>query len=87
MNDISTRIKDIIINVLNLGITIDELENNNLIETYGINSVDALEILIHIENEFDIEIEEENLNAELISSVSILTDYVSSRLQEESGNE
>jgi len=42
----------------------------------GINSIDALELLIEIENEFDIEIPDEDLNADLFSSVEYLSNYI-----------
>lgn len=76
MSSVELKVKENIIKVLNLGIAPEELESSNLIESYGINSVDALEILIHIENEFDIEVDEEHLNAELINEVSALVEYI-----------
>lgn len=82
MNDIEVKVKENIKKVLNLEINVDELECENLIENFGINSVDALEILIHIENEFDIEIDEEDLNVELLDSVSSLVGYVEKKLEE-----
>ena len=69
------------VKVLNLEIPIDELKCNDLIEYYGINSVDALEILIHIENEFDIEIDEEHLNAELINNIASVVKYIENTIK------
>lgn len=42
----------------------------------GINSIDALELLIELENEFDIEIPDEDLNADLFSSIEYLSNYI-----------
>lgn len=42
----------------------------------GINSIDALELLIELENEFDIEIPDEDLNADLFSSIDYLSNYI-----------
>lgn len=78
--DVSLKIKEIIIRILNLEIEPEELMEVNLIESYGINSVDALEILIHVENEFEIMVDEDDLNADLINSVSTLCAYVENRI-------
>ena len=75
-------IKKIIVDVLNLEIPAEELLEEDLIETYGVNSVDALEILIHIENAFYIEIDEDDLNADLINSIANLETYVLGRIGE-----
>lgn len=53
-----------------------ENEDDSLAEKFGLNSVDALEVLMQIENAFDIEIDDEDLSVELIRSVDTLTDYV-----------
>lgn len=74
------KIKEIINEVMNFETPAEDIVDNNLIETYGINSIDALEILIHMENEFDIEIDEEDLNAELIDSISNLTECITNKL-------
>lgn len=42
-------------------LSLPELEGKNLIDTYGINSLIALEIIIDIEKEFGIFIEDEEL--------------------------
>ena len=81
MNETTSKIKEIIVNVLNLEIEPSELGNEELIETYGINSVDALEILIHVENEFGVQIDEADLNAELINSIFTLSSYVEEKLK------
>lgn len=76
MVDIEQKIKNIIHQVTELDIPVDEIESENIVERYGINSVDALEILINVENEFDITVEDEELNQDLIKSVSHLSDFV-----------
>lgn len=79
-SEVNQKVKEIIIRVLNLEVEADDLAETNLIETYGINSVDALEILINVENEFSVQIDEDDLNAELINSVSKLISYIEERL-------
>lgn len=79
--EICAKVKEIIVRVLNLEIEPHELVENGLIETYGINSVDALEILINVENEFETQIDEDDLNAELINTVSTLSEYIEARIK------
>ena len=52
-------------------LSLPELEGKNLIDTYGINSLIALEIIIDIEKEFGIFIEDEE---ELIRAFSSIDD-------------
>lgn len=77
---VEDKIKNLVIEVLDLEINPENLESNGLIEAYGLNSVDALELLMHIENDFDIEIEEEDLTSELVDSISHLAAYVQARM-------
>jgi acyl carrier protein len=74
--DLKLKIKTIIVKVLNLNISPEELLEEDIIDTYGFNSVDALEVLMHIENEFEIEIDEDDLDSELVGSINKLTMYV-----------
>lgn len=52
------------------------------LEEYGYSSIDALELIIMIEDAFEIAIPEEKLNTDLLESVKSLTDYVYSLLQD-----
>jgi acyl carrier protein len=55
-------------------------EHTNLINEIGLNSLEGLEILVRIENEFQIEIDDEDLSIDLMSTISNLMDYVEERL-------
>ncbi len=74
-----SKIKSIIVRVLDIDTDPNEIQDENLIEAYGLNSVDALEILMHIEKEFDISIDEEDLTAELVNSAHGLAAYITAR--------
>lgn len=76
---IKERIKNLFISVLDLEIKSSELSSDGLITKYGLNSVDALELLMNIENEFDVEIDEEDLTSELVDSIDHLVEYVKAR--------
>ena len=73
---IKEQIKEIIIQCLPSQIAKEDIIGNDLINELGINSVDALEIFVWIENTFEIQIDDEDLNSELIASLDNLTEYV-----------
>lgn len=82
--DIENEIKKIFIELLQLDKKVDELDSNEnlFLEEYGYSSIDALELIIMIEDAFGIAIPEEKLNTDLLESVKSLTDYVYSLLQD-----
>jgi acyl carrier protein len=80
-NEVKSILKDIFIDVLDLEVDKEHLSENHLIEEYGLNSVDALEILMHIEKKLDIEIDEEDLTADLVNSMDELSSYVLNKLE------
>jgi acyl carrier protein len=78
---VQNKVTSIIIEHLNLSTSPQDLiQAENFLEEFGINSVDALELLLKLENEFDIEIDDEDLNAELLKSIKTLSDYIMTKL-------
>lgn len=76
--EVEERIKKVIINQL-------EIEDQNIsfastdetfLDEYNLNSIDALELLLRIEQEFGIEIADDDLNSELLKSVRSIGEYV-----------
>ena len=80
--DIENEIKKIFIELLQLDKKVEELDSNEnlFLEDYGYSSIDALELIIMIEDAFEIAIPK--LNTDLLESVKSLTDYVYSLLQD-----
>lgn len=74
--EIKYELKKILISSLQLNEKPEQITNNNLISKYNINSVDALEILVWVENKFEIEIADEDLSASLIDSLDDLSSYI-----------
>ncbi|MFO7562617.1 MAG: acyl carrier protein [Enhygromyxa sp.] len=74
---VKSRIKRILSEVLD--IVPDQLSamtgDDSLTERFGLNSVDALEVLLRMEQEFEIEIDDDDLDLELIRSVDTLTEH------------
>jgi acyl carrier protein len=50
--------------------------STNLLEDPGLNSLSAIETLVHVEEVFDIEVEDDDLQVELIETPQKLWDYV-----------
>ncbi|KLU73010.1 MAG: hypothetical protein RHS_1252 [Robinsoniella sp. RHS] len=64
---------------MGLEIQPSQIVGEDLIEELGINSVDALEIFVWIENIFEIQIADDELNANLLGSIEYLAEYISSK--------
>ncbi len=51
-------------------------DEDNLVENLSINSIDAIGIFLMIEDKFQIQIEDDDLGVELISSIQNLANYI-----------
>ena len=84
-----TRIKRLIVERLNLeGLAPDEIEDEApLLDSLGLDSVDALELVLGLEQAFDVKIAGKGLDKEAFASVATLADFVEHcvRAQEPSG--
>lgn len=72
-------LKEIIIESLELEQTKVEIDGTDLINELNINSIDALEILVRVENKFDIIVPDEDLSADLIRSLEGFANYIIGR--------
>lgn len=54
--------------------------DSNFLEKYNINSIDALELLLMIESDFDVEIDDADLNSNLLSTIYNIADYIKNLL-------
>lgn len=60
-------------------------KDESLIHAYGMTSVDVLEYLLIVEEEFGIDFADEELNADMVSSVRHLADHVIAAQQPRTG--
>lgn len=74
--EVIIKLKEIIIKTMELSVELEQIKGENLVEEIGFNSVDVLEILVWVENEFDIRFPDEDLSSELLISLDNLADYV-----------
>lgn len=71
------RLKRMILDIASLDIDIDCIDDDTLlIEGLGYDSVKLIELIIEIENEFEIEIDDDYLDIGVISSYKKLRDVV-----------
>ena len=77
MSDSLTRVKEIIID--KLGIEENKITNDaRFIEDLGADSLDTVELIMQFEEEFDIEISDEE--AEDLTTIGKSVDYINSKL-------
>lgn len=79
MNDTKDRLRRLLVESLRLDIAPEEIPDINLRDAVGIDSVMGLEFLIWVENEFGIQIQDEDLSVQLVDSLDELAAYVQLR--------
>lgn len=79
-NEIESKIKKILTENLEIEISEEDIVGDDLISELGINSVDAISIFISIEDVFGITIDDEDLSADLISSLNKISQYIMSKM-------
>lgn len=80
--EIIQKIREIIRDNLKLDCAPEEIKGTDLIAELGINSVDALEILVWVETVFDITIEDDDLNIDIMETLDHLADYIQRKMNE-----
>lgn len=55
-------------------------EDKNLVEAFGMSSIDVLEFLLAIETEFDFEFDDEALDETTLQNVDNLIGYINSKI-------
>ena len=78
-NDIKSRIKEIIVSSLNLeGMSPDSIGDDDVLfgEGLGLDSVDALELVVALEKEYGIAVESHEIDRSVFRSVATLADFV-----------
>ena len=79
MTDLKLRVKEMIIERLKLeGMTPDQLDDQAPLfgEGLGLDSIDALELVLGIEQVFGVKIEDEAAGMKAFKSVQALTDFI-----------
>ena len=80
---IEHRVKQVIIRTLSLEVDAEEIDDEDALfgGGLGINSMATIEIIVGLEEEFGIEVPDEDLRVELFDSVQTMAGYVRTVLQ------
>ena len=86
MEDIKHRIVEVMIRDLELTLDPNEIYNTGrLDDLFGMDSIAITELIIGIEQEFNIKIPAEDLSVKIFQNLETLTEYVQMRLRHETG--
>lgn len=79
--ELKSRIKKLIVDRLKLEVNPDDIGNQDPLfgNGLGLDSIDALELVLGIEQEFGVKIEDEEVGVEALASVDALTRFVQSK--------
>jgi acyl carrier protein len=80
MSNTTERLRKVVVSALRLDRDPETIPTTNLREALGIDSIAGLELLIWVENEFGIQIDDNDLSVELVDSLDALGAYVDARL-------
>ncbi|TDB78334.1 acyl carrier protein [Micromonospora sp. KC723] len=79
MNDIESEIKKALAEVLANGTTADDIgPDADLVDEYGLDSLQMISFLLAVEDRFDVELDYEGLDLDDLRSVRQFTGYVES---------
>lgn len=73
---IRPRLKELLAEVASAAIDPQDIPDEGVIDSVGVDSVMALEFLVSVEGEFGFEIADEDLSVDLVDSLIVLNDYI-----------
>ncbi len=74
---IEDRLKELIVERLFLKIEPSEIgDEDNLAEDHGIDSLQVLEVIVGLEEEYDVSLEDEDFDAEMLQTIKSIADFV-----------
>jgi len=76
--DLAPRVKELIVRRLKLDIDPTTIQNDAPLfgEGLGLDSIDALELVLGLEQEFGIKVEDEEVGVKAFASVNALVDFI-----------
>ncbi len=79
---IKNRVKKVLVQKLLQDLSSEDIKDDTLLIGLGVgvDSVATLEFVVALEEEFQISIDENEINPELLATVSSISDYISSRI-------
>lgn len=81
--EIKEKLKKIIVDIASIAVGISEINDNTILtKDLGFDSVQIISLIVEIESQFDIEIEDEDLDIEKLTVFKTLTDMTVNKIQE-----
>ena len=81
IQDIETRLRAMIVDRLFLSVAPEDIPvDASLVNDFGVDSVNLLELVVGLEEEFGLELDGGDFNAKHFGSVAALRDFVATRL-------
>ena len=79
--ELESRIKELIVDRLKLDVSPEEIDSREPLfgDGLGLDSIDALELVLGVEQEFGVKIEDEEVGTEALTSVETLARFVASK--------
>ncbi len=82
-SDLEARLRAMLVERLFLPMSPDEIDADaSLVDDYGVDSVNLLELVVGLEEEFGLTLDGGDFNVEHFRSIAALRDFVASRLAE-----
>ena len=82
--ELKDQLKQMIVERLFLNIAPEDMADDaNLMETYGIDSVNLFEIVVGLEDEFGISLEDEDFSVETFATINSIAELVDRKQPEE----
>ncbi|MEL7060688.1 MAG: phosphopantetheine-binding protein [Acidobacteriota bacterium] len=82
--DLEMRLKTLLVERLKLEVAVDDIDSTTPLfgpEGLGLDSIDALELVLGVEQDFKVSIEDEEVGTEALESVRTLAHFVRTREQ------
>ncbi len=76
MDNLHNNLKDLYVRALRLHISPDNIGESHLIQSLGIDSVKMMEILTTVEDEYNFEIDNNDISPKLVDSIESLASYI-----------
>ena len=81
IKDLKVEIKDLIIKTLNIpDITAADIDDEILLfggeNTLGLDSIDAIELVMAVQRQFNVRIDDQNLAREVLKNVNTIADFI-----------
>lgn len=80
MEEIKNKLREVYVEALKLNLDPATIGDEHLITKLGIDSINALEILIWVEDAFGVAIDDHDLSPQMLDSLDVIGNYIEQRL-------